>query len=75
MLTSLFPHCSTATSDHLDVQVEHFLGLTVDIPLGVPGGDVENLVDALEDRLELLLLSDLRLRDLGHVQLLSLQLL
>lgn len=49
--------------------------LTVDIPANAPGGQLEGVVDALQDGLKLLLLGDFRLGHLGHVQLLAFQLL
>lgn len=49
--------------------------LTVDVPADVSGGQFEGVVDALQHSLQLLLLGDLRLCHLGHVQLLALQLL
>lgn len=49
--------------------------LTVNVPANAPGGQLEGVVDALQDGLELLLLGDLRLGHLGHVQLLAFQLL
>lgn len=48
--------------------------LTVNVPADAPGGQLEGVVDALQDGLELLLLGDLRLGHLGHVQLLAFQL-
>lgn len=48
--------------------------LTVNVPANAPGGQLEGVVDALQDGLKLLLLGDLGLSHLGHVQLLAFQL-
>lgn len=51
------------------------VALTVNVPADAPGGQLEGVVDALQDGLKLLLLGDLGLSHLGHVQLLAFQLL
>lgn len=52
-----------------------FVKLTVHVPLDAPGRKFQGFVDLLQDSLQLLLLSYLRLGDFGNIQLLALKLL
>lgn len=63
--------------DHWGLVSFHYppLPLTVHVPLDAPGGKLQGLVDLLQHSLQLLLLGDLRLGNLCHVELLTLQFL
>lgn len=52
-----------------------FVKLTVHVPLDAPGRKLQGLVDLLQDSLQLLLLSNLRLGHFRNVQLLTLKFL
>lgn len=49
-------------------------GPTVDVPLDAPGGDLQRVIDSLQNRLQLLLLGNLRLGHLCNIQLLTFKL-
>lgn len=61
-------------SQHLTVLLL-FVKLTVHVPLDASGREFQGFVDLLQDSLQLLLLSNLWLRDLSNVQLLTLKFL
>lgn len=50
-------------------------GPTVDVPLDASGGDLQSIIDPLQNRLQLLFLCDLRLGHLCDIQLLTFKLL
>lgn len=49
--------------------------LTVHVPFDAPGRNLQRLIDLLQHSLQLLLLGDLRLGNLCHIELLTLQFL
>lgn len=61
-------------NQHLTVPLL-FVKLTVHVPLDASGREFQGFVDLLQDSLQLLLLSNLWLRDLSNVQLLTLKFL